>query len=158
MAKYGVTVSIESMDIAPIVWKFETLSRRLPDFQPIFREILADFCKELEKQFAMEGGHLSGKWDSLSKSYGAWKEKYYPGTTILVATGRMQYLSTDPTKNVHFTKSEMIKYVPTYYTMYHQTGTSKMVARPLVQFIPSDIQKKWRNMINVWIRNLWEKS
>jgi hypothetical protein len=119
-------------------------------------------------QFATEGQvGISGKWAPLSATYGAWKERHAPGTPILVGlrpggkgqrpqtyspSGRMKYEVLDPAAT-HVEPMRML-YAPTSNIAgYHQTGTSRMPARPLISLYPSTL-RQWDRYFAVWLDKL----
>ena len=65
-------------------------------------------------------------WASLSPKYREQKQKRYAGQPVLRATGKMQ----DSAKIVP--KGDGFDVKTTKYGRYHQSGTSKMPARPWV--------------------------
>jgi phage gpG-like protein len=85
-------------------------------------------------------------WARLTPRYANWKSQNFPGQPILRATGLMQDLAYIYTRgNVFLVKS-------THYGKYHQSGTSRMAARPwmgvpdisLKQIVPI----AWRNILS----------
>lgn len=124
-------------------------------------------------QFNTEGGvGATGKWTPLSATYGAWKEAHSPGTPILVgirptqkgtrahpnrsesyvASGRMKYELLDPFAT-HITPMRLL-YSPTSdIAGYHQTGTSRMPARPIISLYPSTL-RQWDRYFVVFLNKL----
>lgn len=109
----------------------------------VSRHILPRLVPVLEAgaaaQFDAEGrGPISGAWAPLSPKYAAYKQKVAPGAPILVLTGRLRDALTNGssanalrdisgTGLTYGTKS-----VP--YASYHQTGGSRLPARPPFDF------------------------
>ena len=77
------------------------------------------------KQFwAAETDDQGRPWAALSPRYKAWKVATVGGLPILILTGTM--LNSAKVKP----QGEGFAVESTFYGKYHQTGTSKMVARP----------------------------
>lgn len=62
--------------------------RRIDDWQPFWAQIRNFLIGVMKEQFATEGSRAL-KWEALSPRYAAWKERNYPGKTILRLTDRL---------------------------------------------------------------------
>ena len=160
--------------------QLEVLSNRFIDFKgeldnlsvPL-SQIGENLRTNISAQFATEGGvGISGAWAALSATYGAWKQKHSPGTPILVGlrpnnkgtrahptrpqsynpSGKMKYEVLDPAAT-HIEPMRML-YAPTSdIAGYHQTGTSRMPARPIISLYPSTL-RQWDRYVIVWLNKL----
>jgi hypothetical protein len=98
------------------------------------------FNATLVNRFAAEGrgGATLGKWVKLSKKYGAWKQRNFPGRKILTLRGHLQEGLTRDESGYAWRYSDDKSFsfgtqrIP--YADYHQTGTRKMPARPPFDF------------------------
>ena len=64
---------------------------QIADWRPVLKKIGEDFLGYEESVFASEGAaSASGAWAPLTKRYRRWKEKHYPGKTILVRSGTLR--------------------------------------------------------------------
>jgi phage gpG-like protein len=91
-----------------------------------------------EGQGRDSGGRFTGKkrGGQAIEGYAAWKEVHYPGKPILQRTGDLMASLTNPndpnTVRIEERKALTLgSRIP--YAIYHQTGTSKMPARPEIQ-------------------------
>jgi len=85
-------------------------------------------------------------WLALTPKYATAKLRKYPGQPILRATGTM----LDTTEILPSGRGFEVK--TTSYGQYHQTGTSKMVARPWVGIPDKSLQQlppiAWKNILS----------
>lgn len=107
-------------------------------------------------QFTGQGAAgATGRWAPLSEAYAAWKESHVPGLPLLVGirrtgqkgerpqtyaqSGRMRMELLDPLAT-HVSAHRLL-YAPTSEIAgYHETGTSKMPARPPVDLRLTDLR------------------
>lgn len=117
----------------------KVISRRLERFadaaedcSPAFVQIRARFVAAMVLQFSSSGQYGSGGWAPLSESYAAWKARAFPGQPILVASGglRASLTSSLDVDEVGARQARFGSRVK--HGRYHQTGTSRMPARPPV--------------------------
>jgi phage gpG-like protein len=106
------------------------------DYRPIWPVIEDDFYGQVKEQFRTEGAEGGDKWKELTPEVAKWKEVHYPGKPILERTGDLLSSLTNP-NDPHAVRIEGRKTltlgsaIP--YSIFHQTGTSKMPARPEIQ-------------------------
>lgn len=121
---------------------FERAGAELADFgKHIFPELVPVLEAAVEGQFDAEGaGPSSGPWAALSAAYAAWKEGVYPGQPLLVATGALRDALTVPTSAHALRDYSSAQFnfgtAGLEYASFHQTGTSRMPARPPFDFGP----------------------
>lgn len=101
----------------------------------IFPRVVPVLEAALMRQFNAEGaGPDAGKWAPLSARYKAWKDANFPGLPILERYGRLRAaltMSASPFARRDVSNEALVfgtKNVP--YATFHQTGTSRMPARP----------------------------
>jgi len=131
---------------------FSRFAEDVQDASEAFEEIAKDF-KELEaQQFDSEGATGSGGWKPLSSSYASWKAKWYPGAKLLVLSGLMKesLAGENPwtIKEVSPLSMRLGTRIP--YAFHHQTGTSRMLARPLIQLTEAD-KTRWTKIFHLWL-------
>lgn len=116
---------------------FNRVRDHIEDLRPVW-DGLEKIMYQIEgEQFKSEGAKgRSGKWKDLSKDYAARKAIDYPGKSILVRTGRLESSLTSKTGDSILIKEKQEFGFGTslFYAVYHQTGTSKMPARPPISF------------------------
>jgi hypothetical protein len=84
-------------------------------------------------------------WQSLTPKYAIAKLRRYPGQPILRATGAMQDTARILPKDDGFV------FRAPYYGIYHQTGTTRMNARPWVGVPDKSLEQivpiAWKNIL-----------
>jgi hypothetical protein len=153
--------------------RFINFAGKVDDLSMPLTQVGANLRERIAGQFSSEGaGGYSGEWAPLSPAYGAWKERHAPGTPILVGirptrkgsrqhpnqaetysqSGRMRDEVLDPEATMVFPMRLM--YAPTSdIAGFHQTGTSRMPARPIVSLYPSDIHV-WDRYFAVFLNEM----
>lgn len=121
---------------------FEATIRDLRSFWP---SVVPLFIKWMRQQFETEGAFMGTPWAPLTARYAAWKGVHYPGKGLLYAEGDLRRGASLPQRDAG----------PTHLTLsigwpkagenldpdWHQSGTSKMVARPLLaEHLPPEAQ------------------
>lgn len=140
--------------------RLEGIDARAVDASPAFNA-MGDSLRLAEvKQFNSEGaygaggqaGYASGsKWAPLSPAYEAWKSQHYPGKGILVRTGALRNSLTKRPfgiDEVHPTHVQFGSGLP--YGIFHQKGTSKMPARPVIS-LPETLRREWVKILQRWL-------
>lgn len=110
----------------------------LSDVEDILEGDLSEFWPLLERstrewltaQFDTEGRWGGDPWAPLSGAYAARKARQHPGRGILVATGALRDASIrfTPVK----TRDTFRAVIRSPIVQYHQSGTSRMPARPII--------------------------
>jgi phage gpG-like protein len=77
--------------------------------------------------FDTEGGAISAPWQALSSPYSFYKSKNYPGRAILEASGEMRKGYALMTTTQYAIVENTVE-----YAKYHQSGTSRLPQRMLV--------------------------
>jgi phage gpG-like protein len=130
---------------------------RAVDARPAF-ELMADAFGDAEtRQFDSEGAYGSGGWAPLSPSYAAWKDRHYPGKPILERSGALRHALTQRPFGIehiqnHFAEFGIAANASTgpYYGQFHQEGTDKMPARPVVAF-PESLKREFVKIMQEWL-------
>jgi len=124
---------------------FRTLDENLRDFRPVWPEIHMYFLRGAVEQFESLGARGGQRWQPLSERYAKWKEKKYPGKPILVRTERLKRSLSlggsepDQVKDFQPLSATFGTRVP--YARYHQRGTKRMPARPVLQPTQRDVDR-----------------
>lgn len=117
---------------------------------PAFEAIADRFAAAEQQQFASQGGFGGGGWAPLSPAYAAWKASRYPGG-ILVRTGALKgSLTSRPFGVETISNKQAVFGTAVAYAGYHQSGTSKMPARPPVQ-LPESERAQWVKIMQRFI-------
>jgi hypothetical protein len=95
----GIVVSLIVQSEDRVVAALAALQDAMKDFQPFWRDVFAPkYFAMVQDVFALEGTRrgargrfvAGGHWKPLTPRYKAWKEKHYPGRTILVREGKLR--------------------------------------------------------------------
>lgn len=137
-----------------------------------FREPLATIGASLIQRIGVEfqtEATSYGPWAPLSEPYGEWKQQHVPGVQTLVGirpvhkgtrqhptrpqsyttSGQMRREVLDPASLT--VDSRRMLYAPVSdIAGYHQTGTSRMPARPLIALRPSNL-REWDRVFIAWL-------
>lgn len=128
-----VNISI-TIDDREITLRFPKWARRLEDLRRFWTDFFApQFFIDVQRNFNTEGSFVGG-WRALSPRYAAWKLRHYGRKPILVRTGRMKrsFVYGGPGNYIRAWKLRMALGSTVEYTKYHQAGTERMPARPVI--------------------------
>jgi phage gpG-like protein len=125
---------------------FQSLNETVRDFREAWPEIHMYFLRATLEEFDAQGARGGAAWQPLSESYGKWKAKRYPGKPILVRTERLRrsfsLAGQKGGDQIYDALPESLTIgsaVP--YARFHQRGTSRMAARPILQPTQRDIDR-----------------
>jgi phage gpG-like protein len=132
------------------------------DLRPFWTDEFAPrFFAKVQDRFALQGQgrgpggrFASGRWAGLSPAYRVWKERNYPGQPILTRTGRLRESmmwsgsSVGPDGIFIAEPTTVVVGTAVPYGVFHQTGTSKMPARPFID--PPD-PGEWAAVMRQWL-------
>jgi hypothetical protein len=102
----------------------------ISDLRGFWPSVVPLFISWMREQFAAEGAWGGASWAPLTPRYAAWKAKKYPGRSILYATGDLRRAASSPGRFA--TPSTLTLSIQDPKAGYHQDGTSKMPARPII--------------------------
>lgn len=102
----------------------------LLDLRPFWPRVVPLFIGWMREQFETEGAFAGRPWAPLSPQYLAWKSRAYPGKGILYATGAMRRAASSPRREAQ--PQRLILTIRDPKLEYHQAGTDRMPARPLI--------------------------
>jgi len=140
---------------------------KLLDEKKIAKKLINDFSlilyMLLDRVFSSEGRSTkSGKWKQLSEAYLKAKTKKRPGRTVLVYDGDMRKSLAkgqgNDTEIKKLGKSvEMKWYTPDEKFPFHQKGTDKIPARPIVN-MKKDDEKKFMKRLEQYYFKLFSDN
>lgn len=119
---------------------FERGGAAIADFGThVYPLLVPVFEDAIDQQFEARGkGPAFGAWAALSPSYAAWKAHAAPGQPLLEFSGAMRAALTDSSAPNAWRQWDNTSFsfgtVGLPYDGYHQSGTSKMPARPPFDF------------------------
>lgn len=130
----------------------------ISDLSPFFEgDLEPEIIKHFVEQFEKEGAGKTGKWKPLTDSYLIAKTAKYGIQPILVARGDLRKLMTDST--LFTSQSFPDQYIVwTYdYGIYHQTGTRKMDARPMLD-MTDEVLFRIGKRFHTWAFRAWREA
>jgi len=122
------------------------------NMQPALEAIQRDFFDMEQHQFTSQGAFRSGGWAELADSTVAYKERNDLDPRILYATHRLvQSLTGESGENyAQFTREGVALGSTVPYAGFHQTGTTRMPRRPLLELTDADVQR-WAKIVQTWL-------
>lgn len=125
------------------------LATSIQDYSPAWKPITQIFRDAMRGQFATGGGRGGKKWAPLSRAYSRWKERVAPGRPILVLKGDLVLSLTTQTGDTIQNEQPLSLSLGTKlpYAKYHQNGTRRMPARPLLVILQKDADQMARDMV-----------
>jgi phage gpG-like protein len=146
-------LSFDSAGAEPFMSRLHRWEENIGDATPAFEAMAQYQVKTVNaRQFKEEGTVETGKWAPLSKDYGRWKARVRPGRKLLVFDGDLKRSMTVPGKGIYIVRSNSMTVgtsVP--YAIYHQKGTPKMPARPLIGSPRKQDTRQFRKILQRWI-------
>lgn len=100
------------------------------DLRPFWPLVVPLFIRWMGEQFSTEGEWGGEAWAPLSADYAAYKATKHPGKSILIATGELRGAASRPKRLA--TPSSLTLTIEDRTIGYHQDGTDKMPARPVI--------------------------
>lgn len=144
-----LNVKIEIKGDKETIAKLKKLGKSFHEWRPEMQKVgnyLVNFYQNAV--FETEGGVFGMRWASLSAGYDFWKRKNYPGRGTLERTGRLRRgFSSDANQTSVIVENKVS------YGRFHQYGTSRMKARPIMH-----IDKKLEdNIVDIFKEGLARK-
>lgn len=126
----------------------------LLDLRPFWPKIVPLFVQWQAAQFATEGGFMGDPWAPLSPRYAEWKAAHYPGKPILQAEGDLRRAASAPLRDA--TPTSLTLTIADDKAGWHQEGTARMPARPLMYEIsaPGQIERDVQQAADEWVDDL----
>lgn len=130
----------------------ESWENRLDDSEPVFQSMAKQFGKSMQEQFAKRGGHTGSQWAPLSPVYARWKQRNHPGKPLMVLSGDLKdSLTKRPFGVDEVWDKGMVVGTAISYATYHQNGTDRMPARPLIGKPPRQELKSFSSTLHDWV-------
>lgn len=138
---------------------FSRFAESIKDLRPAFREIERSFREIERRQFQSEGSYGSGGWARLSPAYAEWKEAHFPGKPILQLTGALMGSLVGKTSKsvIEMEKLSLAIGTRLEYAIYHQKGTPRMPARPIIKLTGED-KRQWTKILHRFLVNQAKKA
>lgn len=127
--------------------RLRSLLNRAQDLRPVFREIARSFNEFQDDLFASSGA-AAGGWAPLAPSTLAQKAAQGYPSDILVRTGRMRRSLVSKTSDSveEITAKYLLIGTSRPYARFHQTGTVRMPARPII-VVPESLRENWLGIL-----------
>lgn len=113
------------------------LAAQLVDLRPFWPKVVSLAIEWWGKQFETEGLFGGHPWPPLSPEYAAWKAAHFPGRGLLVLHRDLREAASRPDREA--TPTMLVLTIPwarlkgeDVDLAWHQVGTEKMPARPLI--------------------------
>lgn len=100
------------------------------DLRPFWPLVVPLFVAWMGEQFASEGAWGGDGWEPLTADYAAAKAQRFGGRSILIASGALRAASSRPQRLA--TPSSLTLTIFDPKIGFHQEGTDKMPARPVI--------------------------
>jgi phage gpG-like protein len=136
---------------------FSKLADGVKDLREPFREMVKDFREIEKRQFSSQGGYGSGGWKPLKTSTALQKQRLGYPAQILVRSGELRDVMTGLRSGYDEVQPLEMKIMTLSFGKYHQKGTSRMEARPLVQLTEDD-KTRWSKIIHLYLVQLARKE
>lgn len=107
--------------------QLELFLQDLRTFWPLLTPI---FIGWMGAQFTSEGGWGGQQWAPLSPTYAIEKARTHPGRTLLIRDGTLRKAASEPRREA--TPRTLTLWIDDPVAAYHQDGTDRMPARPLI--------------------------
>lgn len=102
----------------------------ITDLRGFWPLVVPLFVTWMRRQFETEGSFGGAAWAPLAPGYAAWKSEHLGGRGILYAEGDLRQAASRPERRVSPRTLELTVVDPK--VRFHQEGTDKMPARPLI--------------------------
>jgi hypothetical protein len=137
--------------------KLEKVTALLADMRLFAPYVVPVFIGWMGAQFSSEGGWGGQQWAPLSPAYAAEKSRTHPGRSILIRDGGLRQAASRPRREA--TPRTLTLWIDDPVAAYHQEGTTRMRARPLIpdplpQSALRDVEFAAEEHVNVLIRSV----
>lgn len=131
---------------------FSRFADNVKDLSDAFREIAKDFHESEERQFDTEGGYGAGGWAPLAPSTIESKARRGFPDRILVRTGQLRdsLMGRGPRAVEVVRPLELRVGTELDYARYHQRGTRRMPARPVIM-LPEEQKTRMHKTIHRYL-------
>jgi len=130
MSEFKLRMKIEIDGIDDTLDYLDNVKRRMRDFRPIWPALNQSLKQYMIGNFTAQG-LPSGGWKPLDAEYGAWKTRNFPGAPMLVQSGKLfSTIAKGPKLDGNRQSARFM--FDGRVARFHQYGTTKMPARPLL--------------------------
>lgn len=148
----SASIRITGAGFDPFALVLESWESRLDDSEPVFQKMADQFGKTMTAQFRKQGGHTGPQWAPLAPGYAKWKQMHFPGKPILQLTGLLRSsLVKRPFGVDEVWDKGMVVGTAVEYATYHQNGTDKMPARPIIGKPTKHEMKSFSDTLHNWV-------
>ena len=148
-----MTLTFEVGGVNQLKAKLSRFSDYITNWKPLYEELSDDFSDIMREQFASEGAYASGGWTKLSSKYSEWKEKNFPGRSILVLSGNMQSSLTfknDSNAIREIDETTMRLGSKDIKAYWHHFGKGGNPARPIMKLTSND-KTRWVKLMHEFV-------
>lgn len=133
--------------------QLKQLALHLSDLRNFWPLVVPLFVGWMRQQFSTEGGFGSGGWAPLAASTSERKAMLGLRPQILQATGAMKDAASRPRREANARSLTLTIEDPKLG--YHQTGTGRMPARPLIfENLPGAAERELKDAAEDYVRDL----
>jgi phage gpG-like protein len=137
----SVQISVDTDGLGRVSRRITRLMANARDMQPAMEEIADDFARDNARRFAAQGPG----WAPLTAS--TIRSRRYPGKPILSQTEALKNsLTSRPLGVERITNNNAVLGTNVPYAGFHQSGTSRMPARRIVE-IDGGRRVRWKFII-----------
>ncbi len=122
------------------------IAERAQDMRPAWDALEARCTGYEERWFASQG---DGQWPQLSRNYGAWKARHFPGKPILQREGELLASVTKPDISVK-EPSYAIFGTGDPVAVYHQKGSGRLPIRRVID-LSDDERREWVRVVQRYL-------
>lgn len=150
----GLRVEIRMEGMDTLTGRIDAMAGwfRRPDWRPVQDYLL----RAVADQFSSEGRRFDTPWAPLNPAYRARKARDGYSTQILVRTGRMKGKFMERRGVQRTANGIRLRWNLPPYAIFHQEGTSRMPARPIVKVTPRD-EQAIRDMMADQLQARWSR-
>lgn len=148
----SASIRVNGAGFDPFQLTLERWENQLDDSEPVFQAMAEQFGKTMTSQFRKQGGHSGSQWAPLSPAYAAWKQRLFPGKPILQLGGDLRdSLIKRPFGVDEVWDKGMVVGTAVPYATYHQNGTDRMPARPIIGKPTQQEMKTFGDTLHSWV-------
>lgn len=152
-----MSIDIDIRGLAESQRALRLLAIGLRDLRALWPRLVPVAIGWLRLQFESEGAWGGRQWAPLSPAYAVEKARRYPGRSILIAEGELRRSASYPRRQV--TPTTMTLTISDPKAGFHQAGTNRMPARPLVPAtLPLLAQREVDDVAEDYVRDLVRRA
>lgn len=124
-----------------------TRFERVADMRPAWALLRERFRVAEDRQFASQG---RGSWPPLSRVYGAWKARHFPGRPLMVREDELRRSLVDGPEIDIEEPSYAIFGTAVPYAVFHQRGAGRLPQRKVIDLDETERQE-WVRTVQRWL-------